>query len=84
MPHRGLEDTSVFAWLRYASRRMILETYIGLQIAATPVTRKSPLLQRRNAEIRERYRAGEPLYELADVFGISQQRVHQIIQGKRQ
>lgn len=63
---------------------MLGEMHAGLHIATTPVTRKPPLLQRRNAEIRERYRAGEPLYELADVFGISQQRVHQIIQGKRQ
>ncbi|NLF01776.1 MAG: hypothetical protein GX601_12445 [Anaerolineales bacterium] len=37
----------------------------------------------RNAEIRARYEAGASVSELAAVFGISEQRVSQIIYGRR-
>ena len=37
----------------------------------------------RNQEIRRRYAEGESVPSLALAFGISQQRVHQILQGKR-
>lgn len=83
MPHRGLKDTSVFAQLRYAACRMVHETYVDLQIATTPVTRKGPHRDQRNPEIRTRYRTGEPLTTLAQVFGISEQRVWQIVHGCR-
>jgi hypothetical protein len=37
----------------------------------------------RNEEIRTRHAEGERIGYLAEVFGISQQRVSQIVQGKR-
>ena len=37
----------------------------------------------RNQAIRRRYAEGESVPNLALAFGISQQRVHQILQGKR-
>jgi Mor family transcriptional regulator len=42
-----------------------------------------PSKTERNAEIRVRYEQGETVGELAAVFGISEQRVSQIIHGRR-
>ncbi|MCZ7554589.1 MAG: hypothetical protein M5U05_18760 [Anaerolineales bacterium] len=43
----------------------------------------SSLKRERNVEIRARYAAGMSVPELARLFGISEQRVHQIVRGKR-
>ena len=80
---RGLLDISVFQQLRYAARRIMLELYLGMELSSGPVSRITPPKHARNAEIRARYQAGETLRTLADVFGISEQRVHQIVQGRR-
>ena len=42
MPHRGLQDTSVFEQLRYAARRMILENYVGILLPRKPISRRTP------------------------------------------
>jgi hypothetical protein len=83
MPHRGYHDTSVFQQLRYAARRMMVELYLGIVLPPRPISKITPQKHIRNAEIRARYRAGESLRILAEVFGISEQRVHQIVQGRR-
>jgi hypothetical protein len=83
MPHRGLLDTSVFQQLRFAARRMMIELYLGIVLPTQPVSKVTPRKQARNAEIRARHRAGESLSTLAEGFGISEQRVHQIVQGVR-
>jgi hypothetical protein len=83
MPHRGYQDTSVFEQLRYAARRMMVELYAGILLPRHPVSKRTPQKHARNAEIRARHRAGESLSTLADVFGISEQRVNQIVQGRR-
>lgn len=62
---------------------MIQETYIVFQIATGPVTRKTPSCHKRNAEIRARYLHGEPLYKVAEVFGISEQHAYQIVHRGR-
>ena len=83
MPHRGLFDTSVFQQLRYAARRMMVELYPGIVLPLHPVSKVTPQKHVRNAEIRARHRAGESLSTLAEVFGISEQRVYQIVQRRR-
>jgi len=83
MPHRGLLDTSVFEQLAYAARRMILETYVGIPLPQRPVTRNTPTQCERNEEIHLRHQHGETLISLAELFGISEQRVWQIVHGRR-
>jgi Mor family transcriptional regulator len=54
--------------------------YRGFSLPQAPV---SNLKRERNAEIRDRYAAGMSVPELARRFGISEQRVHQILRGRR-
>ncbi len=48
-----------------------------------PVSATTPHLVDRNQQIRDRYDAGESLSDLAKAFGISPQRISQIIHGRR-
>jgi Mor family transcriptional regulator len=43
------------------------------------VTDKTPSQSKRNQDIRARHKAGETIAALALVYGISEQRVHQIV-----
>jgi hypothetical protein len=54
---------------------MMVELYAGILLTSPK--------HARNAEIRVRHYAGETLTALAEVFGISEQRGHQIVQGRR-
>ncbi len=83
MPHRGLLDSSVFEQLRHAARRMILEMYVGIPLPQRPVTRITPTQCERNEEIRLRHQQGETLLSLAEVFGVSENRVWQIVHRRR-
>lgn len=83
MPHRGLLDTSVFEQLAYAARRVIFENYAEILLTRTPVSNTTPSKYDRNDEIRLRRLQGETLISLADVFGLSEQRVWQIVNGRR-
>jgi Mor family transcriptional regulator len=49
----------------------------------SPQTDRMPKKADRNAEIIARHEAGETGVSLAQVFGISEQRVNQIIRGQR-
>jgi Mor family transcriptional regulator len=62
---------------------MMVELYLGIVLPPHPVSKVTPQKHIRNAEIRARYRAGESLSTLTEVFRISEQRVHQIVQGRR-
>jgi hypothetical protein len=57
--------------------------YIGQKLSMVPLTDHTPTKCQRNEEIRVRYARGESLSRLADAFGVSSQRVSQIIQGRR-
>jgi Mor family transcriptional regulator len=60
-----------------------VELYAGILLPSYSVTKLTPQKHTRNAEIRARHRAGESLSTLAAAFGISEQRVYQIVQGCR-
>ena len=62
---------------------MILENYAGILLPQKPVSRITPTKCERNEEIRLRHRQGETLISLADVFGLSENRVWQIVHGRR-
>jgi Mor family transcriptional regulator len=57
--------------------------YIGQSTPTFPLTDHTPAKHRRNAEIISRYEAGETGASIAQVFGISEQRVSQIVRGQR-
>lgn len=57
--------------------------YYNQSLPQTPLTSATPTKAERNAEIRHRVVKGELIPDLATEYGISEQRVHQIIRGKR-
>ena len=84
MPRRGLDNRSVFEQLRYAARCMILENYAGMLLPQKPISRMTPTKCERNEEIRRRHQQGETLISLAEVFGLSENRVWQIVHRRRE
>ena len=80
MPDRGFEPTACFdIWL--ATFHIIEMLYH----TPYPETLQTDRLDKpdRNAEIKVRYETGETGTSLAEAFGISEQRIHQIVRGKR-
>jgi Mor family transcriptional regulator len=57
--------------------------YIGQKLPIYPLTDYTPSKVERNHQIRVRYTKGESVIALAEAYGISQQRVSQIVRGKR-
>jgi hypothetical protein len=57
--------------------------YIGQSTPTFPLTDHTPTKHRRNAEIRARYAKGDTIGYLAWLFGISVQRVSQIVLKRR-
>jgi Mor family transcriptional regulator len=82
MPHRGL-CVRGFQHLVDAISYGMLLMYIGQKTPDFPLTDHTPSKHERNRRIRARYAQGETVVSLAEVFGISQQRVSQILRGKR-
>jgi hypothetical protein len=62
---------------------MILENYVDLLLPRGPVSRITPTKRERNEEIRLRHQQGETLIMLAELFGLSEDRVWQIVHGRR-
>ena len=81
MPHRGIEDSS-FPEMATAVQTILQVLYRDQPIPTRPVPNRKPRKHRRNEEIRSRYKAGETLEQLAAEYGISFQRVQQIIKGR--
>lgn len=65
-----------------ATRAVLFFLYQGQSLPETPSSHTMPKTQR-NEVIRSRYSSGETVPELAEIYGISQQRIHQILKGKR-
>ena len=82
MPRRGFKATSFpKAW--WAMALAVSIAYYGRLLPTTPVSDGTPKKGERNADIRARHQQGESVATLADVFGISEQRVSQILRGRR-
>jgi hypothetical protein len=82
MPHRGLRAGALQHLVDAMGYGMVL-MYIGQKLSMVPLTDHTPTKCQRNEEIRARHLQGESLSSLADVFGLSAQRVLQIVQGRR-
>jgi hypothetical protein len=81
VPHRGFQPTSVHSPSEAVDR--IVRLLYREEVPASARYFKDTIQKDRNQEIRRRYTEGESVPSLALAFGISQQRVHQILQGKR-
>jgi hypothetical protein len=81
MPHRGFHLTSVYS-ITEAARHIIGQLY-GELPPAFPRYFKDTTQKSRNLEIHRQFETGESVPNLAREFGISEQRVHQILRGKR-
>jgi len=80
MPH---SHATSFPKIRYAMVLAIRIAYYGLPRPTSPVSNGTPTKCERNAEIRRRHQNGEALPSLAETFGISEQRIAQIVRGQR-
>ena len=56
---------------------------MGSRPSDVPLSGETPRQTNRNQQIRERHSAGETISDLAREFGISPQRVSQIVRGRR-
>ena len=82
MPLRGLQPRSC-STPALASARLIGRLYTGQRPSDVPLSGETPPQTNRNQHIRERHAAGETISDLAREFGISPQRMSQIVRGKR-
>ena len=82
VPHRGLERGGLqHLWDAITYGRILL--YIGLPQSTNPRTDHIPTKHRRNEDIRARYEAGDQVQYIAKIYDISEQRVSQIVHGRR-
>jgi Mor family transcriptional regulator len=61
----------------------MLLMYIGQKTLTVPLTDHTPPNHHRNERIRTRHQQGETVMHLAAAFNISEQRISQIIRGRR-
>jgi hypothetical protein len=81
MPHRGFEPAACFdIWL---ATFHIIEMLYDTPYPETAQTDHTPEKADRNTKIIACYEAGETGASIAKAFGISEQRVNQIIRGRR-
>ena len=80
VPHRGFEPAACFdIWL---AAFHIIEQLYDTPFPTEPQN-DLPSKKERNAEIRARYEQGETVGELAVEYKLSEQRISQIIHGRR-
>jgi hypothetical protein len=81
VPHRGFEPAACFdIW---QATFYVMEELYDTPFPTGPQTDLVPAKTARNAEIRIRYKRGETMNNLARTFGISEQRVSQIVHERR-
>ena len=82
MPPRGLEDLANLS-LSQAASRILDWLYDGIPLPQVLQPNQTQPKLVRNDDIRKRFGAGETLVALAAEYGISKQRVHQIVTGSQ-
>ena len=65
--------------LNIAANRVLERLYWGIPVPQKPITEKHIPREQRNHLICERFATGETLESISTAFGLSAQRVHQII-----
>jgi hypothetical protein len=82
VPHRGMRGRS-FPQVLFAVSFAMAISYRGLILPQSPVSDGPSPKCARNTEIRARHQKGESITTLAMVFGITEQRIWQILNGRR-
>ena len=82
VPHRGIRGRS-FPQVLFAVAFAMAISYRGLELPQSPVSDGTLPKCKRNAEIRARHQQGESIATLAEVFGITEQRIWQILNDRR-
>jgi len=82
MPHRGIQGRS-FPQVLFAVSFAMAISYRGLILPRSPVSDGPTPKCARNAEIRARHKKGESIATLAEAFGITEQRIWQILNDRR-
>ena len=82
MPPRGY-DTLANLTLSQAASRLLGWLYDGIPLPEVLQPNQTQPKLARNAEIRKRYAVGETLISIGNAYGISKQRVHEIVTGSR-
>jgi hypothetical protein len=82
MPHRGIQGRS-FPQVLFAVSFAMAISYRGLELPRSPVSNGTIPKCVRNAEIRARHQKGESIATLAEFFGITEQRIWQILNDRR-
>jgi hypothetical protein len=85
MPHRDLYLSSFLINfdIDEAAQVILRRMYKGVPTPAEPINHQTRKKLERNEEIISRHAEGEAVHDLAIFYGISEQRVHQILKGKR-
>jgi hypothetical protein len=83
LPHAFTAWGSLLVSVDYAVNTILKRLYIRKSLPSMPISGKTPRQVDRNAEIHIRKENGESVPDLAKAYGISEQRVHQILRGRR-
>ena len=83
LPHAFRADGSFIFTFEEAVSALVNRLYPGSPTPLSPQSQSTPKKVDRNAEIRARYAAGMSVPDLAREYGISKNRVYQILRGKR-
>ena len=81
MAPEGCED-STSASIEKAVRRILRLPYAGMELPSEAISDYTPTKEERNAEINQRYLAGERAVDLAREYWMSLQRVYKIIRNQ--
>jgi Mor family transcriptional regulator len=79
---RGIRGRS-FPQVLFSVAFAMAISYRGLELPQSPVSDGTLSKCKRNAEIRARHKNGESIATLAEVFGITEQRIWQILNDRR-
>jgi hypothetical protein len=83
LPHAFTAWGSLFFSVELAAAHIIRLLYAGTVLPPTPLSGKTPRKSARNEQIKTLYAEGASAAELSKHYGISENRVYQILQGRR-
>lgn len=75
---RAIKKRDFGKTLNWPTLRLVYRLYKDIPLLHEPINHKNPPKTTRNADICARHNAGETLQEIAAVYDISLQRVHEI------
>ncbi|MBZ0282777.1 MAG: hypothetical protein K8L97_18710 [Anaerolineae bacterium] len=83
LPHAFTAWGGLFFDLKWAVAHLLSILYQATPLPQKPKSGKTPRQSARNAEIKHKYEGGVSVPEIAEEYGVSINRVYQILGGKR-